>query len=62
MKKDKMPQKLKDEIMAEKDWKKIVELENKYSEKYLLDDDIIQHEIEAGNMPDYNDNYYNRKE
>lgn len=62
MKKDKIPQKLKDEIMAEKDWKRIVELENKYSEKYLLDDDIIQHEIEVGNMPDYNDNYYNRKE
>ena len=56
MKKDKIPQKLKDEIMAEKDWKRIVELENKYSEKYLLDDDIIQHEIEVGNMPDYNDN------
>lgn len=61
MKKTKMPKELKEEILKETEWNKIVELENKYAEKYLLDDEIIQHEIEAGNFTSLNENYYIRK-
>lgn len=62
MKKTKMPKELKEEIMKETEWNKIVELENKYAEKYLLDDEIIQHEIEAGSFTSLNENYYIRKD
>lgn len=61
MGKCKMPKSFKDEILNETDGIKVRELINKYAKEYLLEDEIIQHEMNLNNMPDFNENYYIRK-
>lgn len=61
MGKYKMPKSFKDEILNETDGIKVCDLINKYAKEYLLDDEIIQHEINLSNMPDFSENYYIRK-
>lgn len=55
-----MPSEIKEKIMKETNYNKIIEIESKYSQ-YLLDDEIIQHEIEVANIPPPDENYYIRK-